>query len=115
MTGERLRPEWFFRSRQITESEDSHKTDDPPQRASRLRICAASARSLSEYLQITGRTVFPKAFAFTNVLVIFGVLKGVSLLLPISAFRLGFTNGLMSESMVLWFGMMMALGWRYQQ
>lgn len=67
------------------------------------------------YLQITGRTVFPKAFAFTNVLVIFGVLKGVSLLLPISAFRLGFTNGLMSESMVLWFGMMMALGWRYQQ
>ena len=67
------------------------------------------------YLQITGRTVFPKAFAFTNVLVIFGVLKGVSLLLPISAFRLGFTNGLMSESMVLWFGMMMAWGWRYQQ
>ena len=67
------------------------------------------------YLQITGRTVFPKAFAFTNVLVIFGVLKGVSLLLPISAFRLGFTNGLMSESMTLWFGMMMAWGWRYQQ
>ena len=67
------------------------------------------------YLQITGRTVFPKAFAFTNVLVIFAVLKGVSLLLPISAFRLGFTNGLMSESMVFWFGMMMAWGWRYQQ
>ena len=60
------------------------------------------------YLQITGRTVFPKAFAFTNVLMIYAVLKGVSLLLPASAFRLGFTNGLMSESMVLWFGMMMA-------
>ena len=67
------------------------------------------------YLQITGRTVFPKAFAFTNVLMIFAVLKGVSLLLPISAFRLGFTNGLMSESMVLWFGVMMVWEWRSKQ
>lgn len=55
------------------------------------------------YLQITGKTVFPKAMAFTNVLILFGVLKCVSLLLPVSAFRLGFTNGLMSESMILWF------------
>ena len=45
--------------------------------------------------------------AFTNVLVIYAVLKGVSLLLPVSAFRLGFTNGLMSESMILWFGIML--------
>ena len=67
------------------------------------------------HLQITGKTVFPRGMAFTNVLMIFAVLKGVSVLLPISAFRLGFTNGLMSESMALWFGMMMALGWRYQQ
>ena len=67
------------------------------------------------YLQITGKTVFPRAMAFTNVLILFVLLKGVSLLLPISAFRLGFTNGLMSESMVLWFGMMMAWGWRYQR
>ncbi|MBR1607543.1 MAG: hypothetical protein IJ664_07510 [Clostridia bacterium] len=58
------------------------------------------------YLQITGKTVFPKWMAFTNVLLIYAVLKGVSLLLPVSAFRLGFTNGLMSESMILWFGIM---------
>ena len=60
------------------------------------------------YLQITGKTVFPKWMAFTNVLLIYAALKGVSLLLPESAFRLGFTNGLMSESMLLWFGIMLA-------
>ena len=59
------------------------------------------------YLQITGKTVFPKAMAFTNVLILFVVLKGISLLLPVSAFRLGFTNGLMSESMILWFSFML--------
>ena len=57
--------------------------------------------------QIAGKTVFPRWMAFTNVLVIYAVLKGVSLLLPVSAFRLGFTNGLMSESMILWFGGML--------
>ena len=30
-----------------------------------------------------------------------------AMMLPVSAFRLGFTNGLMSESMVLWFGFML--------
>ena len=45
--------------------------------------------------------------AFTNVLIIYGVLKGVSLLMPVSAFRLGATNGLMSESMIVWFGFML--------
>ena len=29
------------------------------------------------------------------------------LLMPLRAFRLGFTNGLMSESMILWFGIML--------
>ena len=37
-----------------------------------------------------------------DLLVIFALLKGISLLMPVSAFRLGFTNGLMSESMVIW-------------
>ena len=41
--------------------------------------------------------------AFTNVLVIFGILKGISMMMPESGFRLGFTNGLMSESMIIWF------------
>ena len=62
------------------------------------------------WLQIRDKTVFPRGMAFTNVLVIYAVLKGVSLLLPVSAFRLGFTNGLMSESMILWFGIMLIIG-----
>ena len=45
--------------------------------------------------------------AFTNVLILFALLKGLSLAMPVSAFRLGFTNGLMSESMILWFGIML--------
>lgn len=54
-------------------------------------------------LQIRGRTIFPKGLAFTNVLVIYGALYGVKSLLPDSAFKIGFTNGLMSESMVIFF------------
>ena len=45
--------------------------------------------------------------AFTNVLILFAVLKGVSLLLPVSAFRLGFINKPISESMLLWSGAML--------
>lgn len=59
------------------------------------------------YLQITSKTVFPRWMVFTNVLVVFGILKGLTLLMPVSAFRLGFTNGLMSESMIIWFGIML--------
>ncbi len=60
------------------------------------------------YLQIRDRTVFGRQMAFTNVLIIFALLKGLTMLMTISAFRLGFTNGLMSESMLLWFGIMLA-------
>ena len=59
------------------------------------------------WLQLRGRTVFPRGMAFTNVLIIYALLKGLSLAMPASAFRLGFTNGLMSESMILWFGIML--------
>ena len=62
------------------------------------------------WLQISGKTAFPKWMAFTNVLIIFAVLKAVALLMPVSAFRLVFTNALMSESMILWFGFMLAKG-----
>lgn len=55
------------------------------------------------YLQISGKTVFKKGMAFTNVLVIFALLKIIASVMPVSAFRLGFTNGLMSESMIIWF------------
>ena len=64
------------------------------------------------WLQIRGETILPRWMAFTNVLVIFALLKGISLLLPVSAFRLGFTNGLMSESMLLWFSIMLFEGGR---
>lgn len=59
------------------------------------------------YLQISGRTEFPRWMAFTNVLIIFALLKGLTMMMPVSAFRLGFTNGLMSESMIIWFGIML--------
>ncbi len=55
------------------------------------------------YVQITGNTVFKKSMAFTNVLVIFVIMEVVSKLMPVSAFSLAFTNGLMSESMFIWF------------
>ncbi len=58
-------------------------------------------------LQIAGKTVFPRILACTNVLIIFGILKAVTGLMPESAFRLGFTNGLMSESMLIWFLILM--------
>lgn len=55
------------------------------------------------YLQVTGKTRFRRAMAFTNVLVIFAILKTIASFMPESAFRLGFMNGLMSESMIIWF------------
>lgn len=61
------------------------------------------------YLQISGNTYFPKPFAFTNILIIYGVMYGIKTVLPNSAFRIGFTNALMSESMFIWFIIMM--GW----
>ena len=55
------------------------------------------------YLQFTHKTVFPKMMAFTNVLIIYAVMYFIKTLLPDSPFRIGFTNGLMSESMAIWF------------
>ena len=49
------------------------------------------------YLQIRGKTVFPRRMTFTNVLFIFALLKGISLLMPVSAFSLSFKNGLASS------------------
>ena len=59
------------------------------------------------YLQVRGFTAFPKPFAFTNVLIFFGLLKGITLFMPDGAFRLAFNNGLMSESMIIWFAVML--------
>ncbi|MCM1054868.1 MAG: hypothetical protein NC394_05015 [Bacteroides sp.] len=59
------------------------------------------------YLQISGKTLFPRSMAFTNILIIYGALQIIKMLLPDTPFRLGFTNGLMSESMFVWFGIML--------
>lgn len=55
------------------------------------------------YLQIRKKTVFPRAAAFTNILIIYAVMYIIKTVLPESPFRLGFTNGLMSENMIIWF------------
>lgn len=67
------------------------------------------------YLQVCGKTVFPKWIAFTNVLVIYGILLLVKTAMPDGSFRIGFTNGLMSESMIIWFGIMLAWSVRHLQ
>ena len=61
------------------------------------------------WLLLRGRSIFPKWMALSNPLVFYGVLKLLTLLMPDVPFRLAFTNGLMSESMVLWFGSMLVL------
>lgn len=56
------------------------------------------------YLLLSCKSHFPRWMAASNPLVFYGILKAVTLFMPNGAFRLAFTNGLMSESMVLWFG-----------
>ena len=67
------------------------------------------------WLLLQGRSIFPKWMALLNPLVFYGVLKLLTLLMPDAPFRLAFTNGLMSESMVLWFGSMLILLLRSKQ
>ena len=50
-----------------------------------------------------GRSVLPKGMVLSNPVTFYLVLKAISLLMPVGAFRLAFTNGLMSEAMFLWF------------
>ena len=62
------------------------------------------------YLTIANKSELPKAFCISNPLVIYGVLYIVKTIMPESPFRLGFTNGLMSEAMFLWFGSVLIFG-----
>ncbi|MCD8368186.1 MAG: hypothetical protein LUC48_09225 [Clostridiales bacterium] len=63
------------------------------------------------WLVLRGQSVLPWQMALVNPLIFYGLLKLLTLLMPEGAFRLAFTNGLMSESMVLWFGCILA--WLY--
>jgi len=55
------------------------------------------------YLVVTGKSALSKKMAISNPLVIYLVLYLVKSFMPDSAFRIGFTNGLMSQSMIIWF------------
>lgn len=61
-------------------------------------------------LQVRGKTYFPKWMAATNVLIIYGILYAVKSVMPDCAFRIGFTNGLMSESMFVFFLIILIVG-----
>lgn len=65
------------------------------------------------YLLLRGKSGFPKWMTVSNPLIFYGILKAVAGLISDSAFRLAFTNGLMSESMALWFGSI--LFWLFSQ
>lgn len=55
------------------------------------------------YIVLRGKTTLPKWMAAGNVLVFYAILYAIKSMLPDIPFRLGFTNGLMSESMILFF------------
>lgn len=58
------------------------------------------------WVLVRGKSIFPRKMALSNPLVYYLLLKLVTMLMPDCAFRLAFTNGLMSESMLIWFAIM---------
>lgn len=58
------------------------------------------------YLVVSKKTTMPRLTALANPLIFYIVLSMVKLL-PESPFRLAFINGLMSEAMILWFGIIL--------
>lgn len=61
------------------------------------------------YLVVSEKSSFPRAMAVSNPLIIYVILSAVKSLMPDSPFRIGFTNGLMSESMLIWFASLLIL------
>lgn len=62
------------------------------------------------YVVVRGKTTLPRWMAAGNVLVFYCILSAIKTILPDTAFRLGFTNGLMSESMIFFFILIWILG-----
>lgn len=60
----------------------------------------------------SGKSHLPKKMAVSNPLIFYAVLRLVQAFLPAGPFRIGFTNGLMSESMAFWFISLLALARR---
>ena len=67
------------------------------------------------WLSATGKTVHPRWMAAVNPLTLYALLSVGKVILPDSAFRIGFINGLMSESMILWFTVFMVWHLRRNQ
>lgn len=55
------------------------------------------------WLSAMGKTVHPRWMAAINPLTLYALLSLSKVVLPDGAFRIGFINGLMSESMIIWF------------
>ena len=75
-------------------------------------VIASEALMLPPYLYwawvvARGGSSFPRGMALSNPLVFYVLLKLITMLIPDGAFHLAFTNGLMSESMIIWFGSML--------
>lgn len=62
------------------------------------------------YVVVRGKTTLLRWMAAGNVLVFYVVLLAVKSLLPDTPFRIGFTNGLMSESMIFFFLLIWIVG-----
>lgn len=62
------------------------------------------------YVVVRGKTTLPRWMAAGNVLVFYCILSVIKSILPDTAFRLGFTNGLMSESMIFFFILIWIVG-----
>lgn len=62
------------------------------------------------YVVVRGKTTLPKWMAAGNVLVFYAILSGIRSMLPDTPFRIGFTNGLMSESMIFFFLLLWIVG-----
>ena len=62
------------------------------------------------YVVVRGKTTLSRWMAAGNVLVFYVVLLAVKSLLPDTPFRIGFTNGLMSESMIFFFLLIWIVG-----
>ena len=62
------------------------------------------------YVVVCGKTTLPRWMAAGNVLVFYCILYVIKSILPDTAFRLGFTNGLMSESMIFFFILIWIVG-----
>lgn len=62
------------------------------------------------YVVVRGKTTLPRWMAAGNVLVFYVIFATIKSVLPDSAFRIGFTNGLMSESMIFFFLLIWIVG-----